>query len=107
MEQAETFCDHIFILHRGKKIIDESIQSIKNKMNAYEIHLTDKLSKEFLLRTSFDIEEYAEYMYRIKMNENLNINDFLLELLEDKYTITYLEKNRLKLKQFFLELTSK
>ena len=33
MLQAEELCDHIVMLHRGRKVLDESLTSIRSRYN--------------------------------------------------------------------------
>src|SRR5256885_4707783 len=42
MEQVEEICDHIVLVNKGKKILDGTVQNIKNefKENKYRLHLS-------------------------------------------------------------------
>jgi ABC-2 type transport system ATP-binding protein len=106
MEHAELFCDHIFIIHKGEKIIDESMQElkIKNKKNAFEIHVLKEvnLDNESINYEKKDMDGYHKYM--ISLQDNLKIEPILNDMMLDNELI-YFKQETPSLKEIFLTKT--
>jgi ABC-2 type transport system ATP-binding protein len=108
MEQVETFCNHVFILNHGKKIMDNNLESIKNsyKKNNYEMNFNQKLPEKYNQIAQLKEVKNNSYVYNIAINKDSSIDFFLKEVLKENYTFTHFEQETPKLKQLFLELTS-
>jgi ABC-2 type transport system ATP-binding protein len=107
MEHAELFCDHIFIIHKGKKIIDESMQDlkIKNKKNVFEIHVLKEknLDHHHINYEKEEMEGY--YKYSISLKDNQKIEPILSDMMHDNQLV-YFKQETPSLKEIFLTKTA-
>lgn len=90
MESVEEMCDHIALINKSKKILDGKLTDIKRayKNNVFEIGLLteerEKVSQ--ILKDKFEVSAATfksindELQYRVKMPDNMAINDFVSQL---------------------------
>ena len=87
MEQVEEICDHIILINLGKKILDGSVQQIKQdfKENKFSIQL-----KDAPLQTSspaFELVEQKTNKLVVRIREGYGSNDVLQYFLQQPTTI--------------------
>jgi len=106
MEHAELFCDHIFIISKGQKIIDQTMHDLKvqNVKNSYELHLSNEAHIH-----NPDIEYTVEkkgdyYKYIINLKNDLKI-EMLLHQMTKNNKLVYFRQETPSLKEIFLSKT--
>ncbi len=59
MEQVEEICDHIVLVNKGQKILDGTVQNIKQdfKENLFKVNFTNHLSAEHLAIHLFEVKQ--------------------------------------------------
>lgn len=107
MEHAELFCDHIFIIHKGQKIIDEpiSILKLQNVKNSYEIHVLKEVNLENLDIAYKKEKMDGYYKYIISLKNNIQIDTVLNNMIYNN-TLIYFRQETPSLKDIFLNKTS-
>lgn len=77
MEQVEEICDHIILVNQGRKILDGSVQAIKQqfKENLFRIQLSGGTANT--ASDSFTVVEQFDKQLVVKINEGSNSNDVL------------------------------
>jgi ABC-2 type transport system ATP-binding protein len=88
MEQVEEICDHIILMNQGRKILDGSVNNIKQqfKENLFAIHLEhipDESSPP-----GFEIISIQGGRIIVKIKEGYRPNDILKHYLQTDITIT-------------------
>ena len=108
MEHAELFCDHIFILNHGRKIIDDSLVSLKKSSTkqSYIVHVKSEVSfpnDGNLLYSS----EYLHgcFRYKIRFLQDDRMPTLLTDLVRTN-TLLHYQEDTPTLKEIFLTTTS-
>ncbi|MCC7572076.1 MAG: ATP-binding cassette domain-containing protein [Candidatus Methanofastidiosum sp.] len=106
MNEAERLCDHILLINKGTKIIDEPIEEVKKKYSK------NFISVEFRNRlVNLDDIDIIQNVYyegnkaEIELRKNTNYND-LLEVLIHKGDITKYEISESSLESIFVEVVT-
>ena len=79
MEQVEEICDHIVLVNLGKKILDGTVDGIKqtHKQNLFSIKFEQEILPEHLATYLFDVKEARGKELIIQKNAEFNNNDIL------------------------------
>lgn len=80
MEQVEEICDHIVLVNKGKKILDGTVQRIKNdfKENLYSVTFENKVLPEHLAIHLFQVvKKKNDHEIVIKKDPGFTTNDIL------------------------------
>jgi len=79
MEQVEEICDHIVLVNLGKKILDGTVQQVKQefKENRFKITFHDKIMPEHLATYLFDVKEQKDHELIIHRHEEHSNNEVL------------------------------
>lgn len=79
MEQVEEICDHIVLVNKGQKILDGTVQGIKQdfKENLFKISFADKVLAEHLAIHLFEVKDKTEHEVIIKRDPGYSNNDIL------------------------------
>jgi ABC-2 type transport system ATP-binding protein len=79
MEQVEEICDHIALVNKGQKILDGTVQDIKQdfKENLFKVNFTDKIQAEHLAIHLFEVKQKTDKEVIIKLDPGYSNNDVL------------------------------
>jgi len=79
MEQVEEICDHIVLVNKGKKILDGTVQRVKQdfKENLFRVSFKDPLMAEHLAIHLFEVKQKMEKEVVIKLDPGFSNNDVL------------------------------
>ena len=79
MEQVEEICDHIVLVNKGKKILDGTVQRVKQdfKENLFRVSFKDRLLAEHLAIHLFEVKQKMEKEVIIKLDPGFSNNDVL------------------------------
>jgi ABC-2 type transport system ATP-binding protein len=104
MEQVEEICDHIILMNKGKKILDGTVNAVKQqfKENLYSIGL--KQIPETLNSNSFEAIGKSDHTLIVKINEGSTGNDVLQHFIEQNHTITSFNEMLPSLSDIFIKL---
>ena len=87
MEQVEEICDHIVLVNQGKKILDGTVQAIKQqfKENIFRVQLTNV--PENVESAAFEVVKQAANQLTVKINEGNISNDVLKHFINQNACI--------------------
>ena len=77
MEQVEEICDHIVLVNLGKKILDGSVNSVKNLYKQNKFRLQAKNIPENIQSDMFRLASTDLYTVVVMINEGYKSNDVL------------------------------
>ncbi len=104
MEQVEEICDHIVLMNLGKKILDGTVNDIKQqfKENKFSIKL-----QELPANTSspaFEVVDQKANALTVKIKEGYKSNDVLQHFLQQQLTIEAFNELLPSLNEIFISL---
>lgn len=104
MEQVEEICDHIVLVNLGKKILDGSVQQVRNdfKENKFSIQLhgiTDAISAP-----SFEVIDQSANKLTVRINEGFKSNDVLKYFIDQQINIEGFNEILPSLNDIFIRL---
>ncbi len=104
MEQVEEICDHIVLVNQGKKILDGSVQSIKQqfKENVFRIQASNLPAD--IHHFSFDIVKRHNNQLTVKINEASTGNEVLQYFINEKSSIEAFNEILPSLNEVFIKL---
>jgi len=104
MEQVEEICDHIVLVNLGKKILDGSVQQIKNdfKENKFSIQLHGVPSN--VDSNSFEIIDQKANKLVVKIKEGFTSNDVLKHFIDSQIIIDGFNEMLPSLNDIFIDL---
>ncbi|MEP6597027.1 MAG: ATP-binding cassette domain-containing protein [Ginsengibacter sp.] len=104
MEQVEEICDHIVLVNLGKKILDGTVQNIKNefKENKFNIQLGGVPAT--VESPAFDIIDQTANKFVVKINENFKSNDVLKYFINQQINIEAFNEILPSLNDIFISL---
>jgi len=104
MEQVEEICDHIILVNKGKKILDGTVNEVKQKFkeNLYTVSLEDIPSS--VNAPSFDLIGKEADKFILKIRQGHKPNDVLQDLLNNGHSITRFNEVLPSLNDIFIRL---
>jgi len=104
MEQVEEICNHIVLVNKGKKILDDTVKNVKNefKENIYRIGAT--ASPEELISPAFEIIKHQPEELLIKLAPGSNTNDVLHYFIAKNITVNAFNEVLPSLNEIFIKL---
>lgn len=108
MEQAEEFCNHIFIINNGRKIADSDVTSLKEdfRENLYEVILYEKLPIEFKNLIVSEETNTSNYKYVLKIKDDAKLDELLIILVQNKIPISRIVELFPSVKEIFKKLVT-
>ena len=85
MENIEEMCEDIFLINKGKIILDGNMQQIKQdfKQHLYKISLAENVQLNEKIQQSISIQKHENNELIIQLNQNQKPNDVLRILLDN------------------------
>ncbi len=77
MEQVEEICNHIVLVNLGKKILDGSVQQVKNDFKENKFNIQLKTAPGEINSDSFEIINKTDHRLIVKINDGFASNDVL------------------------------
>jgi len=104
MEQVEEICDHIVLVNLGKKILDGTVQQIKQefKENKFSIQLAS--TPENLTSNAFEVAGQKNNTLSVIIKEGYTSNDVLKYFIEQNSTIESFNEQLPSLNDIFIQL---
>lgn len=104
MEQVEEICDHIVLVNLGRKVLDGTVQQIKQefKENKFSIQLSG--IPETVASTAFDIIDTKANKLTVKINEGYQGNDVLQYFIQQGINIEAYSEILPSLNDIFINL---
>ena len=104
MEQVEEICDHIVLVNQGKKILDGTVQSIKQqfKENIFRIQVSNVPVS--INHSSFDVIKQTDNQLTLKINEAGHNNEVLQYFINENSSIEAFNEILPSLNEVFIRL---
>ncbi len=104
MEQVEEICDHIVLINKGKKILDGSVNNIKQdfKENIYQVGAT--LFPEHLMTYIFEIVQHEKTQVLLRLQHDATPNDVLKHFINQGVAIQSFNEVLPSLNDIFIQL---
>ena len=104
MEQVEEICDHIVLVNLGKKILDGTVQNIKNefKENKFKIQLSDLPST--VESNIFEVLNRKVNLLTVKINDGFKSNDVLKYFINQAINVEAFNEILPSLNEIFIQL---
>lgn len=104
MEQVEEICDHIILLSKGKKILDGSINSVKQDFKENIFQVGASVLPEQLMTYMFEVVKHSPNKLLIKLLENTTTNDVLTYFINQGIQINSFTEVMPSLNDIFIRL---
>ncbi len=104
MEQVEEICDHIVLVNLGKKILDGSVQNIKNefKENKFKVYLSE--SPSALTTNAFEVIDQKANNFIVKIKDGFKSNDVLKYFIDNNINVEGFNEILPSLNEIFIQL---
>jgi ABC-2 type transport system ATP-binding protein len=104
MEQVEEICDHIILVNQGKKILDGTVQNVKQqyKENIFRVQLDNV--PENIFSSAFEVVKHLDKQLTVKINEGTRSNDVLQYFINQNCTIEAFNEILPSLNDVFIRL---
>ena len=106
MEQVEEICDHIILLNKGKKILDGTVNNVKQefKENIYSIDSATASFDNTTASDLFSIVNHAGNKMQIKIKTGVGTNEVLQYFINNNISINGFNEVMPSLNEIFIKL---
>ena len=106
MEQVEEICDHIILVNKGEKILDGTVQGVKQrfKENLFSIGLEGLTAADAADARAFEVVGKREEQLVVKIREGFRPNDVLEHFIHNGRGITSFMELLPSLNDIFIKL---
>jgi ABC-2 type transport system ATP-binding protein len=106
MEQVEEICDHIALVNKGQKILDGTVQNVKQdyKENLFKVNFTDRIQAEHLAIHLFEVKQKTDKEVIIKLDPGFSNNDVLQYFINQGLHIESFNEILPSLNEIFIRL---
>ncbi|RYF88507.1 MAG: ATP-binding cassette domain-containing protein, partial [Chitinophagaceae bacterium] len=104
MEQVEEICDHIVLINKGQKILDGSVQQVKQdfKENIYKIG--GHTMPEHLMTYIFEVVKHEPHQVLLRLQHDATPNDVLKHFINQGVAINSFNEVLPSLNDIFIQL---
>ncbi|HWB25540.1 MAG TPA: ATP-binding cassette domain-containing protein [Chitinophagaceae bacterium] len=104
MEQVEEICDHIVLVNLGQKILDGSVQQVKQefKENKFAVQLGSEPAA--ISSEAFEVIAQNANKLTVRINEGFKSNDVLTYLIQQQYDVEGFNEILPSLNDIFINL---
>lgn len=105
MEQVEEICEHIILVNKGQKILDGTVQGVKQqfKQNLYRV-VMNKPDDSILSNAPFELIESSQTQQIVRIQPGKTPNDVLRYLIDQHQAINGFEELLPSLNDIFIQL---
>ena len=104
MEQVEEICDHIVLVNKGKKILDGTVQNVKQEFKDNIYQLGASVLPEQLMTHIFEIVKHQPHQLLLKLNAGTTPNDVLKHFISQGVSINSFNEVLPTLNDIFIKL---
>ncbi len=104
MEQVEEICDHIVLVNLGKKILDGTVQEVKQQFKENKFRIKLKQMPANIASPSFVVDDQQANALTVRINEGFGSNDVLQHFLQQQVTIEAFNEILPSLNEIFISL---
>ena len=104
MEQVEEICDHIILVNKGKKMIDGTVEHIKQDFKEDIYTLNGDLPNEEISSSLFQVIKHSPKQLLLKLQNGASTNDLLKHFIDKQIKITSFNEVLPSLNDIFIKL---
>ena len=104
MEQVEEICDHIILVNKGKKMIDGTVEQIKQDFKEDIYTLNGELRSEEISSSLFKVIQQSPKQLLLKLQNDASTNDLLKHFIDKQIKITSFNEVLPSLNDIFIKL---
>jgi ABC-2 type transport system ATP-binding protein len=104
MEQVEEICDQIVLVNLGKKILEGTVNEVKQKFKEFKFSVKTTEFPEALQHDSFTILDQKVNNFTVKINEGFKSNDVLQYFINKGLTVEGFNEILPSLNDIFINL---
>jgi ABC-2 type transport system ATP-binding protein len=109
MQQAESICDHIVMIHEGQKVLDDTLATIRTRFDPRAIHLdtidsNDQTSAISAVQGVASVHKH-EGIYEVKVHESIDQQRAMQNILS-AVPAARIEIKRPTLEDVFIEIVT-
>lgn len=104
MEQVEEICDHIVLINKGKKILDGSVNNIKQEFKENIYQLGAKTLPENMMNYIFEVVKHDNHQVLLRLQNDATPNDVLKHFLSQGVEIQSFNEVLPSLNDIFIKL---
>jgi len=108
LEEAQTLCKELAIIHKGEIIKHESTKNLLHRLNSklFTLHLKEPLSKKNLYIKEFSIKKINDMTLKVIIRKNQNISNLINKLQEYNILIQDISVPSNQLELIFTDILS-
>jgi ABC-2 type transport system ATP-binding protein len=103
MEQVEEICDHIVLINLGKKILDGSVQQVKNDFKEHKFSIQLSEAPSAIDGFGFTVIDRQNNRVVVKINEGFGSNDVLKYFIDKQINIEAFNEILPSLNEIFIK----
>lgn len=104
MEQVEEICDHIVLVNLGQKILEGTINGVKQKYREHKYRITLEEGTSSIDSPAFKVVKRQENAFTVKINDGYKSNDVLQYFLEKGIQVNTYQEILPSLNEIFIQL---
>ncbi len=104
MEQVEEICDHIILVNQGQKILDGTVQQIKQDYKDHIFKIGAHVLPEQLSTHIFSVTKHTTDSVSVKLGEGISNNDVLHHFLGQQIQVNSFNEVLPSLNDIFIKL---
>lgn len=106
MEQVEEICDHIVLVNLGKKILDGTVQQVKQKFKENKFNIRLGAVPAVIDSSAFEIAGADGNDYTVKINDGYQSNDVLKYFIQQGINVEAFNEILPSLNDIFINLVA-
>ncbi|MEL6592490.1 MAG: DUF4162 domain-containing protein, partial [Bacteroidota bacterium] len=105
MEQVEELCDEIALMNQGKKILEDPIETVRQRFqeNVFDLSFVGDVAVLAQIN-GIEIKRSAEGQAQVELQEGQSRNDLLRQLADSPLEITRFIQHTPRLNEIFIQL---
>lgn len=104
MEQVEEICDHIVLVNLGQKILEGTINGVKQKYREHKYRITVEESADSVDSSAFRVVKRQENAFTVKINDGYKSNDVLQYFIGRGIQVNTYQEILPSLNEIFIQL---
>lgn len=104
MGEVEEICNHIVLVNLGKKILDGTVQEIKQQFKENKFSISSSFLPENLVSSAFTIDAKNANKLTVRINEGFSSNDVLKYFIENNIPVESYNEILPSLNEIFINL---
>jgi ABC-2 type transport system ATP-binding protein len=104
MEQVEEICDHIILVNKGKKILDGTVNEVKQEFKEHQFRVGASTLPEHLDTPAFEVIKHNSDEVLVKLREGATNNDVLRHFIAQDIKIDSFNEVLPSLNDIFIKL---